>query len=1639
MANRITIDPKTLVNWAPGVEYRIEVGEGIVKEVGNNRSPSPLEVQNIGTFSAGPSVATTSPANNTATSFSSTVILTYNRPFFAGTGNYYLYRDDVNTTTNTLIETIPSTDERITANGTAKTVTINLQGLIVPESTYFISADDGVLIDMFSLDSVEIADDSVFKYTPGPAAEIIASTPANNQPNTFVNSATIVYNRTLSDPTGNYYLNFESSGTVKTFAASSLSLSTTGTSSTISLSFGDEVLPEGEYFITNDQGVFKDQYTFPLLAVTDNTELKWNNTSISNMTTRRFRGDAPYAVFTSTTPQVIDIAPIDPNGDYTFTLSSPVGEFSSPDGGTDAGSYWTFTGTKAQINSLINSIVFTSYAANNDPSTYTYSLTKGGVTLVNKTKDLLGILLVLGTLGPTGKAFPRLELDVEGTNTIDETITLTANISTSTALSGVIVFKANNVEIATVPITTSGFATTVTTFSSTGSRFISASWPAGTLSDGFQYEPLDSFDNLINIDTAAVFSGTVALSAVNRPSLRIPIGPPVDLLAQLTENSTGTSTITFVDVVPQTTTTTYTSATILTITASGERWVEVDNVSTVKTGDWIKISGTMTTVGSITSNYQVSTVVGNRINFGARSEDDNLYYWYDPLKEALIAGVTVSFDPIIYNGTYTKVGYNRLSENNLSNVSIVNNSATYTTSFSSTGTKYIVADWSGTSTAPKYYPKSSELIAFEVSERADYNGSLVLNLSTGTVGQFETGAYAIQLSAPESTTGTVTLSLISTLGTSSYTTLVNTTTVLTKSIPTLESTVLSRTVYFGEAIKSTVSSTTRQATTTTSVSTASVTDQYFTSEGAITKTIASTSTTTVQISVAVTNLSEAGPYNGINRTSTIGIDNFYTANNKKYIEYQAPTNNSLGDRGRIFYANTASNWYEIRNVSNRVIYPYTGFSGLISTWTALLVLSEIVELESNSLTPKTVQSFSIPVNSRLLPRTGQIVTNYLNTSTVRTVTTQTFSRINTSVDVYVEESDFTAPFVNGTATIIVSSGTFNTTATVLGSNKLKAVWEGQTYTADLYYPYYAIESSTSTQLVTPVEITLAGTGTVSEAFNNTFTVSLNTSTAVAGTVSVYNGTEKILTVASNNNSATFTINSGTLSVGSNNLRAVWDATAPASYSNTLTVDCLDYSTVPIVLSGTTSEYVLYNNDNSTSTNTATIVVTAGHIQSNYNGALLNFITGDSRALNIGFGIGSTSALLYIDRNILSVGQSFSINGTPGYTITAISGTTPNVTVNFTPAVSEEAISANYPTVIPTGVVSLKDEILGTISTGTLTAFNASQSIATMNWIPSVAGQIIGARNLTVEFDGDAWYAPTIITTELSILQRTSPKIDFTASSALSGGTQFSIRSGADITLTASKPDGVAFINPIVFTNTLTNSTLATATFVTNTVTSVVQISKEGVYSIQCEYPGDAFATSTESDPIDITIFRSTFGNPYIATSGFGTSAFTVEYNFSLPWNVPYPTGRVNFYWRFFNGTFYSTGTGPSLGYALVSIPTVAVSELVIYIDRSILTVGEAIEIDGEAGYTITSIAPFSSSSSPFTVLGINPPYEGTRPAQMITGAFGETAVTSRTSYKVSVTADTSSFTGTGYYQVVAQYMGDDVWAPLITTGPSIRL
>jgi hypothetical protein len=158
MVTKVKIDPTKLdVNWSSTASYRIEVEEGFVREVGNNRTPSP-EQTSASVFSTTsflsplPNIVKTTADgvffNNNSSTFAIVNLKAGNRgAVFQSTASSNLY---VYSTGNSLLQTISiSSSTRVYYQNDQVAFRFDNLGLST-NTTYHLRGDSGVAKDMFN-------------------------------------------------------------------------------------------------------------------------------------------------------------------------------------------------------------------------------------------------------------------------------------------------------------------------------------------------------------------------------------------------------------------------------------------------------------------------------------------------------------------------------------------------------------------------------------------------------------------------------------------------------------------------------------------------------------------------------------------------------------------------------------------------------------------------------------------------------------------------------------------------------------------------------------------------------------------------------------------------------------------------------------------------------------------------------------------------------------------------------------------------------------------------------------------------------------------------------------------------------------------------------------------------------------------------------------------------------------------------------------------------------------------------------------------------------------------------------------------------------------------------------------------------
>jgi hypothetical protein len=143
----------------------------------------------------GPSITSITPGNlTTGTIETDRVTLTFDRTrVYAGTGNWYVY--EIN---NTLVDTIPISDSRITVSNVSNTVLLNLSSSFERNTTYYLKSDYGTLRDNIYFNYDGAIDDSIWKYTTANSGPNVSSvTPTNGTTGSYTTTYSISFDRSI--------------------------------------------------------------------------------------------------------------------------------------------------------------------------------------------------------------------------------------------------------------------------------------------------------------------------------------------------------------------------------------------------------------------------------------------------------------------------------------------------------------------------------------------------------------------------------------------------------------------------------------------------------------------------------------------------------------------------------------------------------------------------------------------------------------------------------------------------------------------------------------------------------------------------------------------------------------------------------------------------------------------------------------------------------------------------------------------------------------------------------------------------------------------------------------------------------------------------------------------------------------------------------------------------------------------------------------------------------------------------------------------------------------------------------------------------------------------------------------------------
>ena len=1233
MARKFTIDPRTIAQWTTSTDYRIEITEGLVREVGNNKSLSPAvsNQQTFTTFDSGPYISTSSVYVSTSTT-ASNVTFTYNRQIRTVTnpGNFYL----TNTATGVL-HTFTPDDPLVSFDGDKK-ITIDLGTLIIPEGQYYLNTDEGVFTDNFNFPNIQ---------------EVIVDF-SNENPKIF-------------------YV-----------------------------------------------------------------------TSISNMKDRNYSGDHPSKVFSLDVPQIIDSDP-DLEKLYTITLYSSVGEFRNTSVGSTINGVWVASTTKAIINDAFKDIEFISTSpTGNEDGTYTYSLEKSNVSLVSKTLGMFGIPFVLGgdfILTSTNMTITSSSYAIVPLHTS------TIEITSSTRVT----------RIYAIPNNTSTFwVWTDPNYIQAGDEFFVIGENSPLPLDG-EFFTIDSFRTLpnsplsfINFSPAANLSGYLMCWPGIRPT----------------------------------------------------QTIEVPGIKTCR--HWYK-------------DIPLTAILTTSTQFNGTESG------------------MVSFELIAIDGIST--GTQRISTSTFIN-NIVDSPSVQ---FPSTGTYVVRAVWEGRQIPPKYYGRNSNDLAIFAEDRALYPGTITLS---GPSVSNRLGYTTLTLTGSEntSTTGTFNITISSKIGSGTGTTTSTNLQVIPNQSSSLVESASQVTfdgrlwnIYVGNP-KGTFYSTSSYSTilsknTTTSINTStSISDS-----GKITVTNISTVTVTNSSLIETTIKTTNGKYLGL----LSGPANIFSAKpGNNYFDCGVPTSPLINRQDAI-----------LRNGNN---YFYTVYAGNSSesggyddlgnyvpnqwrTWTVIPGPDGIIHSPGARPNVLVTPTEWYPTQEQRIEETVKRFNVVDSEESIYTITE------NTGLSF---ENTFTGYFTGSN----IASITIENEQIEGGSIKTaKAMWDGQEFYADpFYYPYYATTTNAISFSVIFDQLSLSGPLENSILLDNTYVVTLNTSSHIANTVSLYNGSSLITNVSipENTSSTIIVVPTGILPINTDghSIKAVLTTTNTLIESNIITTKIYDLATPVLTVEVSTSSYNFYNIDGTL--NSGNIVATV-HISQPY-------------PTHIPTGIYS----LYVDDVLVSTStvnsSTVSFNIDP--TIYGTAGTTMNIQVSYqgdywnTAVTStmgvflnknKPIISASSSTWIPSGTNVGK--YLNPMTFNVMFPV-ANKAPSNVDWYINdtfvqntsvVDGystfvdttRPAGIENVSISYNDTEMYSG-ITSTSVTIVDAFAVSLNSTASSSHNFLTGYPIEIKTTHNFTGFDMSGT-----VILTNLTTEQQVSTGTFIGSTSTIYYNQLIEGSYDFQISY------------------------------------------------------------------------------------------------------------------------------------------------------------------------------------------------------------
>lgn len=298
------------VNWELGKSYRVDIDQGLTKEVGNNRTDSEARpnFQTISTLTRGVVASTFPVSGSSGFKNQESPNITFDRIVYKNSGTINLYQGT--TLENaTLIKSIDVNDSSVLAD-TSSTVYLDLLGDINRMTDYFITFNGEAFNDNFYIDVNTVTNHETWNFETGAGPQIVDSIPEKDTVNSYETAISVSYDEPISfNPSvKNYYVYREDDSSLIATLPSNDPRITKPSDVDVDFNLLQIVDSDRTYYITADVGVAQSEFLFDSEPIVDGSRFRYTtgfgstvtNVSPERLTTGSFSTTAILIYNTST-------------------------------------------------------------------------------------------------------------------------------------------------------------------------------------------------------------------------------------------------------------------------------------------------------------------------------------------------------------------------------------------------------------------------------------------------------------------------------------------------------------------------------------------------------------------------------------------------------------------------------------------------------------------------------------------------------------------------------------------------------------------------------------------------------------------------------------------------------------------------------------------------------------------------------------------------------------------------------------------------------------------------------------------------------------------------------------------------------------------------------------------------------------------------------------------------------------------------------------------------------------------------------------------------------------------------------------------------------------------------------------------